>query len=159
MRGSWLGTLGLMLAVMVVAAAPAAHADKGVKPREDKLLRVYDGNDDGKLDERERAEIQADRQARRAHRLQRFDADHDGTLSGPERAVAKEAKRQHRLENKKEKLARFDGNKDGKLDKAERAAARRARELGFDDNKDGKLDAREQAARRAEQRAHLRGER
>ena len=159
MRVSWLGNLGLWMAVVVAAAAPAAHAGKGTPREEKKLLRVYDGNDDDKLDERERAEIKGDRQARRAHRLQRFDADHDGKLSGPERAVAKEAKRQHHLGKKQEKLMRFDSNKDGKLDEAEKAAAKRARHAAFDGNKDGKLDAQENAARRAEQRARLRGER
>jgi Ca2+-binding EF-hand superfamily protein len=121
--------------------AAGAMSAKGAK-RADELLKRYDKNGDGRIDDDERAEAkevmmkdQIERQMGRANAL-------SGGLE-PFRAQALEI---------------FDKNRDGRLDETERAAAQRfvavrdeatvnARQLAkqFDKNGDGTIDAAEQA--------------
>lgn len=54
--------------------------------------------------------------------LERFDANHNGTLDPEERTEVDK----FRAERKKERLAKFDTNGDGTLDETERAAAKAA---------------------------------
>lgn len=136
---------------MIIAALPllrgqdiatGAMSAKGTK-RADEVLKRYDKNGDGKIDDDERAEAkevmmkdQIDRQMGRANAL-------PGGL---------ESFRAQTLEL-------FDKNRDGRLDEAERAAAQKfvairdeaavnASQLAkqFDKNGDGTIDATEQAA-------------
>jgi Ca2+-binding EF-hand superfamily protein len=125
-------------APVMVPAAPAAM----MKPaRADELLKRFDTNHDGKLDEDEVAlaheamlKEQMDRQAKvaatpagpqiRQRMLDRFDANHDGKLDDDERAEMRKFSEEHGLgpdgEVREELLKRFDKNADGKLDDAER---------------------------------------
>jgi hypothetical protein len=74
------------------AADPAAHRH----PVRDRIVKHFDTNGDGKLDEAERAKAREAVKGRRGeairHRLRaRFDEDGDGKLNETERAKAKEA--------------------------------------------------------------------
>lgn len=122
--------------------AAGAMADKGAN-RAEEMLKRYDKNGDGKIDDDERAEAkevmmkdQIERQMGRANAL-------PGGLE-PFRAQT---------------LELFDKNRDGRLDETERAAAQKfvairdeaavnASQLTkqFDKNSDGTIDATEQAA-------------
>ena len=85
------------------AAKPSTEAPKHPKAREE-LLKRFDANGDGKLDETERAAA---------------------------REAGRELKEKHpKLGKKAEQklLEKFDANKDGKLDETEKAAAKKWRE-------------------------------
>ena len=131
--------LGLPL---VSVCAPAAAADE-IPPD---ILKKYDANKDGALDESERAAWFADREKQQAARetrqaadLARYDANKNGKLDPDERAArradnekaraerqaAREARRAEKTAAAEaKKLARYDRNKNGKLDEDELAAAK-----------------------------------
>lgn len=140
----FLGT-GLLAADEPKTAAPApAPAPAMMKPaRADELLKRFDTNHDGKLDEDEVAAAheamlkeQMDRQAKiaaapagaelRQKMLEQFDRNHDGRLDDDERAEMRKYGEEHGLgpdgEVRAELLKRFDQNADGKLDDTERTA-------------------------------------
>jgi len=123
-------------------AGPPPPAPAMKTSRADELLRRFDLNHDGKLDEDELAAAhevmlkeQMDRQAAiaaapgaaefRARMLELFDKNHDGRLDDDERAeMRKYAEARGLGENgevREELMKRFDKNADGKLDDAERA--------------------------------------
>ena len=104
------------------AASPALSAD------EQALLKRYDRNGDGKLDEDELAA---------AHEAMLKDTA-TGTKGGKQRAAL---------------IRRFDKNGDGKLDAAEWAEAKRVILARYDTNHDGRLDEDERAAMRADLKA------
>jgi Ca2+-binding EF-hand superfamily protein len=110
--------------------------------RADDLLKRFDTNHDGKLDEDEVAAAheamlkeQMERQATvamapggaefRRRMLAMFDRNHDGQLDDDERAEMRKYVEDHGLgpdgEVRAELLKRFDKNADGKLDEGERA--------------------------------------
>lgn len=103
----------------MASPSPAATLDAN----QAELLRRYDTNHDGKLDETELAAAhenmlkEGDKGGRRgkvrAELLKRFDKNGDGQLDETERA-----------EMRKYFLGRFDKNGDGRLDEEERAAMR-----------------------------------
>jgi Ca2+-binding EF-hand superfamily protein len=66
----------------------------------------------------------ADRDARKAEILQRFDTNHDGVLDAGEKQAMHAAMKAKREEKKQELLAKYDTNKDGTLDEQERQAMR-----------------------------------
>jgi Ca2+-binding EF-hand superfamily protein len=134
-----------------MATGPSARAAK----RADELLKRFDRNGDGKLDDDERAEAkelmlseQVERQmaqvravpggleAFRAQALQMFDRNRDGRLDEDERNAAQAfAARRKEAEIEGESLNRhFDQNADGKIDASEANAMQRylaaLRELG-----------------------------
>ena len=142
----------LLAATLFLAAASRLAADepKPAPPpapamrldRADELLKRFDKNGDGKLDETELADAheamlkeQLDRQAIQATRpnadqfrakmLEQFDRNHDGRLDDDERAEMRKYIEEHGLgetgEVREELMKRFDKNADGKLDDAERA--------------------------------------
>ena len=119
-----------------VAAPPVDEAKISAS-----VLKKYDANQDGTLDETERAAWQAAREkqraareARRAADLARYDANHDGKLDRDERAIRK-----------------ADGDKAREVRRAEEAAAAEARKLvRYDKNRNGKLDEDELAAMKAD---------
>jgi Ca2+-binding EF-hand superfamily protein len=111
--------------------------------RADELLKRFDTNHDGKLDEDEAAAAheallkeQIAKQAAiaaapggelfRQKMLQLFDKNHDGRLDDDERAEMRKYFEEHGLgpdgEVRAELMKRFDQNADGKLDDTERAA-------------------------------------
>jgi len=129
------------------------------------ILKKYDADNDGELNDAERAEWRADWQAyretaqarREAHKaefLAKWDTDKDGKLSPEERAAARkqiEAEQKERQEAAI--LKRYDKNKDGVLSDSEcrdweRDKAKRQERLQnrFDFDKDGKLEGNEKWA-------------
>jgi len=134
---------------LVSVSAPAGAEDDVSAA----VLKKYDGNHDGVLDESEKAAWQADqekqkaaREARKAADLARYDVDKDGKLNQDERAARKADVEKTRAENKAAKDAR----------KAERTAAAEAKKLArYDKNKNGVLDEDELAAAKADKEKRL----
>jgi Ca2+-binding EF-hand superfamily protein len=134
---------GLSLVSLSLRAAPE---DDQVSAA---VLKKYDANHDGVLDEKEKAAWQADRQkqqaareARRAEDLARYDANRDGKINPDERAAMRADDEKARAERKAAQEAR----------KAEKAAQAEARQLAkYDKNHNGKLDDDELAARKADE--------
>ncbi|MEZ6112126.1 MAG: EF-hand domain-containing protein [Pirellulaceae bacterium] len=147
----------LTLALTGVARADEA-ADKGGDLRA-QLMKRFDKNGDGQLDESERAAAreaylkqrgQGDAAGRpagmpnREELLKRFDTDGDGRLSDDERTEAMQAMRRFRgpagnpaggapagMPSREEITKRFDKNGDGQLDEAERTEMRQAMQARF----------------------------
>ena len=113
----------------------------------EEILKRFDKNGDGKLDEDERADAhdtmmktQRERQAARLgnpnaeqfqkRMLELFDKNHDGRLDEEERAEARKYAEEHGFGGggtmREEMLKRFDKNGDGKLDEDERAEMQKA---------------------------------
>ena len=100
------------------------------------MLKRFDKNGDGKLDEAERAEakekMRAENSARRGRMrdrlVKRFDKDHDGKLTGTEVDAAITD-----LEKRPRVIERFDRDGDGKLSPEEKAAADLALRKQFSD--------------------------
>lgn len=135
-------------AVELEVARRRALMEKSARPgRAEDLLKRFDKNGDGKLDEDEQAEAHEvmlrDQMARQATKtaaspdggqqyrqkmLEMFDQDHDGRLSDEERAeVRKYAEERGLGENgvvREELVRRFDKNADGQLDVDETVALR-----------------------------------
>lgn len=125
------------------------------------VVEMFDLDGDGVLNEGERAEAEAHRQARaekaRARMLEKFDTDKDGLLSVEERQAAREQFRAEAKQFHEELLAKFDFDADGQLSPDERQEARAAmREemqawraeliARFDKDGDGKLNVDERDA-------------
>jgi Ca2+-binding EF-hand superfamily protein len=143
------------------------------------MMRRYDSNGDGQLDDAEKKAMetaQADMEKRRADDLKQYDTNGDGQLDDNERQVRNAAREQKRVEL----MAKYDKNRDGQLDDSEQASMKtdgvempRTRGRGgfggfggrggpggfqpppelvqrFDVNKDGQLDDSERQTMRAE---------
>ena len=130
---------------LVSVSAPAA-VDEEISPA---VLKKYDVNQDGSLDESEKAAWRADKEkspatraaARHAADLARYDVNQDGKLNPEERAAKKAEAEKTRAEKKAARDAK----------KAERAAAAEAKKLTrYDRNQDGKLDEAELAVAKAD---------
>lgn len=139
---SLLAVATLFLAPTVLSAQPAPDDD--APPPRGPRWEHFDTDDDGKLDETERAALEKEMRTRMAENprfLERADTDKDGAINDAEWAVAKEkfkGMRKERMKEFKERrelardpefrrgylLGKFDANGDHKLDKAERAQAR-----------------------------------
>ncbi len=101
----------LLVCASVSRADEKKSADDPVPPS---VLRKYDRNKDGVLDETERAEWEADKadkaadrekyQKERAEMLERFDTNKDGRISEKERAAAKLAMERTRTEQEGERM-------------------------------------------------------
>ena len=137
----------LILTTIVVSAADEPKPAPAMRgSRADQLLKRFDKNGDGKLDEAELADAheamlqeQMTRQATiaaaprapqfQAKMLEMFDKNHDGRLDDEERAEMRKYAEQNGLgengEVREELLRRFDKNADGKLDDAERMELQR----------------------------------
>ena len=125
-----IGAIGVMADALRADDPPAKK--RRVPPQ---VLKQFDKNGDGKLDESEK-------QAARAAMMKRFDKNGDGKIDEAERQAAREAFMKRRGGGGKGKgrpgkgrpggfdrsaiIKRFDKNGDGKLDEAERQAAREA---------------------------------
>jgi len=109
-------------------------APSALSARQAEMLRLYDTNHDGRLDDQELAAAHAQmlehqiatggEPARRlyASMLQRFDKEHKGSLTPEEQAAAVTFVQQHNKEAFNRMLQRFDRNGDGTLDASETAA-------------------------------------
>jgi Ca2+-binding EF-hand superfamily protein len=125
---------GALCAFAAVCTVFAVHPEDNKDPKEKKihpgLLKKYDANQDGKLDETEKAAMDADmakrKAAEEASRLKKFDTNKDGkideTEAAAEKAAKEEMKAKHKAEMEAKLLEKYDTNKDGKLDEAEMAA-------------------------------------
>lgn len=140
---------GWMHAQEAMADAAGSTGAMSGGGRGDQILKKFDKNGDGRIDEDERADAQemmlkerTDKQAAkaavtgedpaqlRARLLERFDTNKDGRLSEEERAAAQKFA-EDRAANpavaalRAEFMQRFDLNKNGKLDPDETAAVRK----------------------------------
>lgn len=135
----------LFLAPVVVRGADATTASDGSAAETDKaaarqaeILKRFDKNGDGKLDEDEKAAAKSEMRGKRGAAatkihdriLERFDKNHDGLLDETERAAALSA-----LADKPRFIKLFDKDGDGKLSPAERAAAEQALSQRFGQKK------------------------
>ena len=119
----------LTLAALIGTCSFASAADKpkhpdGPGPGHEvppEVLKKFDTNGDGKLDETERKAMYEDM---KAEMLKKFDKDGDGKLSEDERKAMRADMEAHR----KELLEKYDANKNGKFDPEEIQAARAAGE-------------------------------
>ncbi len=129
----------LFLIADLPAQEPApAPPPKKLSERDAELLKRYDKNGDGKLDQDELALAHESMRGERMtgenvvtpgvrdKLLERFDTNHDGKLDDDERAAMRKALGQAQDFFRARMMERFDVNHDGKLDETERAAARRA---------------------------------
>jgi Ca2+-binding EF-hand superfamily protein len=101
------------------------------------MLKRFDADGDGVLNETEREAMRKAIQARRGgpggerpdreEMMKRFDADGDGVLSDEERAAMEAARKEHLAERqqlREEMLKRFDADGDGQLSEEERNTMR-----------------------------------
>ena len=114
------------------AGAEAPPAIPALTTDEQALLKRYDRNGDGKLDEDELAA------AHEALLKESFSSRAAGVKGGRQRAAL---------------IRRFDKNGDGKLDATDWAEAKRVILARYDTNHDGRLDEDERAAMRADFKA------
>ena len=113
-------------------AAASSSEDAATSARQAEILKRFDKNGDGKLDETEKAEAKKEMQKHRAagggklkqRALLKYDKNGDGVLDAAERAAALAD-----LENRPRFVKRFDTDGDGKLNAEEKAAADRGLEL------------------------------
>jgi len=127
------------LAAMTLSTAPlAAEGHEGkCPPRGElraKLLERFDANQDGKLDEGERAAAKAAMQERKGERAAKILAKHpeldtngDGKISKEEAEAGRVAHQAKMKEKHPELFAKVDTNGDGTIDQSERQAARQHR--------------------------------
>lgn len=169
-------SLTLLTAALLAVPAPAQDemTDPGAKPaaagrmkkNHEELIRLYDKNGDGRLDEDEKAaahkamrmEGGGGEKDRRKKILKVFDKDGDGRLNDAERAEAEKARAMLEKNGgpgkfRDQALKRFDKDGDGQLNETERAAAEkfRAEQIKkFDADGDGQLnDAEKETALKA----------
>ena len=103
------GFLALALLLAVVPVRADESAPKKEKGHSKAVLKKYDANGDGQLDESELARLKADekakRDAQRVEDLAKYDADKNNKLSKTEREKMKTDKEAVRAEKKAEKEA------------------------------------------------------
>jgi Ca2+-binding EF-hand superfamily protein len=159
---------------------------KTQKPSQEEMLKRFDADGDGQLNEAEKAAMQeamqdqrepgrpgARRDARptREEMMKRFDTDGDGQLNEAERAALQEAMRGQRggsggpqgnRPGREEMMKRFDADGDGVLSEAERKAMRAERDRLRAENRkrfDADGDGQLSEEERATMRETLRAER
>jgi len=91
--------LSAVLIASSLAVGGMAFAGEGPRGEfRQKMLEKFDRNGDGQLDEAERQEARAFREAKRAERqrvmLEKFDTNRDGKLDEAERKVARDQRRE-----------------------------------------------------------------
>jgi Ca2+-binding EF-hand superfamily protein len=128
------------LPLLTSSSLQAAKGDQTARPNRAEMIKKFDANGDGKLDQTERQAarnyMQSMRQTRanqgegqRSDRsgggraIARFDTDGDGQLSADERAAAAVTIREN-MANNPRAMQRFDLDGDGALSEAEWAQAR-----------------------------------
>ena len=113
------------LATSLTAAPP--EGGKGKKPGPGgprhgppaSVIKQFDADGDGKLNQAEQAKARAAMEKRRADRLKEFDKDGDGKLTGDEQLAALKSLIEKNEGMKKRIIARFDKDKSGDLSDAE----------------------------------------
>lgn len=125
--------VGLLSFILPAAAGVAAEAAAGdVVETPPSVLRRYDKNKDGVLDEAERAKWESDKAARRekeraerAAMLEKYDTDKDGKLGEAEKAEAKLGWQKERSEKEAEKMKERVAKAKAEREKAESEKAAR----------------------------------
>lgn len=110
---------GALCALVALGAVTASRAEKpeGAKEKGPSaaLLKKYDANQDGKLDETEKAALEADlakkKAAEEAKVLAKYDANKDGKLDDSEKA-AMEADKKAAAEKRKEAMEKKKAEKE-----------------------------------------------
>ena len=139
-----------------------------------RIMERFDANQDGEIDEQERAAAQEQMRARFAEMrdrflVRRFDADGDGQLGEAETASMEQAKEEWRarIESAKARfMEKWDANADGQLEEGEKSAIRESfrarlaeRRAAFiaewDTDGDGELSEAERGAVREQMRARI----
>ena len=123
--------VGLLSFILPAAAGVAAEAAAGdVVETPPSVLRRYDKNKDGVLDEAERAKWESDKAARpekeraeRAAMLEKYGTDKDGKLGEAEKAEAKLGWQKERSEKEAEKMKERVAKAKADREKAEREKA------------------------------------
>lgn len=134
MKVSFLFPVFLAATQFVTPAAAEETASPPVAARDAEIIKRYDTNKDGKLDEAEIAAVKEERlmmsqdkreekRERVKERLKEFDKNGDGQLDAAEKA-AMEATLRARIEKRPMLLKRLDTDGDGKLSDAEWLAGR-----------------------------------
>ena len=127
----------LLISVLSLASAIIAKPEKVRKktgpgegrPSREEVMKKFDKDGDGKLNEEEKAELRKQMAERGAGRkvppfiMEKFDKDGDGKLCDDERAEARKAMEARRAEM----IEKFDKDGDGKLNQEERKAAMASR--------------------------------
>lgn len=165
---SWL-RLGAVCSLALFATL-SLRAEEGAPKSEipPSVLKRFDKNQDGKLDDAEKAKWEAEKAARRekeaakkAEMLARFDTNKDGKLDEEERAAAKIAMAQDRTASDaakaKEKAAKEAAKLEGaaakpevKADKEMEKAKEKAKEKGKDAEKSEEMKRLEKLKKEAE---------
>jgi Ca2+-binding EF-hand superfamily protein len=127
----------LLITFLAATTGMIAKPEKGGKkpgsdegrPSREEVMKKFDKDGDGKLNEEEKAELRKQMAERGAGRkvppfiMEKFDKDGDGKLSEDERAEARKAMEARRAEM----IEKFDKDGDGKLNEEERKAAMASR--------------------------------
>ncbi len=117
----------LIVIAAAIGFAGAAHAEEGKqrpeRPMMAEIIKKFDKDGDGKLNEAEREAAKAAREemmkAQKAEMLKKFDKDGDGKLNEEEETAMREAR-------KKMMMEKFDKDKNGELSDEEKAEMRKA---------------------------------
>jgi Ca2+-binding EF-hand superfamily protein len=108
-------------ALVIGGLSVTAFAKGGMAPRKAAMLAKFDANNDGQLDDAEKANAisarKAMREKKRAAMLAKFDSNKDGSLDQAE----KTAMRDQRIE---QRFAKLDANKDGAISLEEMKAGK-----------------------------------
>jgi hypothetical protein len=137
-----------LIGLVSPSALSAADDAPAARPSREEMMKRFDANQDGKLDQTEREAMRAaamdraggprgERDGQRGpegrggpggpggNRMKEFDTDGDGKISATERTAAESAMRANISSNPRA-MARIDTDKDGKISDTEWAAAREA---------------------------------
>lgn len=146
-----IGSLAILIAGTAAAQdKPEGDARRGrpqMSPEmREQMLKEFDKDGDGELNEKERTAAReagrARMEARRAAFMKKWDKDGDGELSDTER----EAMKADMEKRRKKMLKKYDKDGDGELNAEERKAMMEAIIKKYDKDGDGKLNAEEREA-------------
>ena len=97
------GLLGLVLAIIAPVALRAESSEKSAdKPVPPAVLKKFDKDGDGKLNDEEKAAWKAAREAEKKAQLEKYDTNKDGKLSDEEKAAMKADHEKHKKDKKDE---------------------------------------------------------
>lgn len=146
------------LTLFSASFASAADDEKPSRPNQAEILKRFDANGDGKLDQTEREAARKHMQSMRGdaggrgeggrgqggpggrgNPMAQFDTDGDGKLSAAERKAAEPALREL-TQNNPRAMQQFDKDDDGKLNDKEWAAARKVVQQRMGQGRGGRGD-------------------
>ena len=122
--------IGIIAATSLAANAEPGDGQRqgpgGPRPLPPEVVKEFDADGDGKLNEAERATareaFKAKMEERKATFIKEHDTDGDGELSDAERETAREKMKAKFEEKRQELLGKYDANNKGQLDPEERKA-------------------------------------